>query len=94
MPPTLGLDGDLAILPDVGVDDPEHDRVLGEVLNMESASRIAPDVTSSGRTRWERSTIGHCGEIPLITAWHSPTHSFPSPKSLRKTMGRAVGIGA
>jgi hypothetical protein len=32
--------------------------------------------------------------MPLITAWQSPTHSFPRPKSLRKTIGRAVGIGA
>jgi len=38
------------------------------MYGIESARRIAPDVTSSGRTRWERSTIGHCGAMPLITA--------------------------
>ena len=50
--------------------------------------------TESGRTRCERSTIGHCGAMPLITAWHRPTHSFPRPKSLRKTIGRAAGMRA
>ena len=43
--------------------------------------------------RCERSTIGHCGAIPLITEWQIPTHSFPSPKSLRKTIGRVDDIG-
>jgi hypothetical protein len=45
-----------------------------------------PEATSSARIRWERSTIGLCGDIRLITAWQIPTHSFPGPKSLRKTI--------
>ena len=64
------------------------------MYGIESASRRAPDVTSSGRMRCERSTIGHCGAIPLITEWQIPTHSFPSPKSLRKTIGRVDDIAA
>jgi hypothetical protein len=31
--------------------------------------------------------------MPAITEWQMPTHSLPSPKSLKKTIGRA-GIGA
>jgi len=38
--------------------------------------------------------MGHCGAIPLMTAWQSPTHSLPSPKSLRKTIGRVDDIAA
>jgi hypothetical protein len=59
---------------------------------VESASRSAPEATSRGRMRWERSTIGLSGAIPLMTAWQRPTHSLPNPKSLRKTMGRGRGI--
>src|SRR2546430_6615413 len=32
------------------------------------------------------------GAMRLITAWQIPTHSFPSPKSVSKTIGRASGI--
>jgi hypothetical protein len=59
---------------------------------VESASSRAPEVTSRGRMRCERSTMGLSGAIPLMTAWQSPTHSLPSPKSLRKTMGRGRDI--
>ena len=38
--------------------------------------------------------IGLAGEIRAMTEWQMPTHSFPKPKSLRNTIGRAVvGIG-
>src|SRR5262245_48837002 len=32
------------------------------------------------------------GAMRLITAWQIPTHSFPSPKSVSNTIGRASGM--
>jgi hypothetical protein len=37
--------------------------------------------------------MGLDGEIRLMTEWQIPTHSLPSPKSVRNTIGLADGIG-
>jgi hypothetical protein len=37
------------------------------MYGIESARRSAPETISSGRIRWDRSTMGLLGEIPLMT---------------------------
>src|SRR5262249_17019491 len=58
----------------------------------ESTSSRAPPLTSKGRTRGERSMMRLLGAMRLITAWQTPTHSLPWPKSVSNTIGPAAAI--
>src|SRR5262249_17459870 len=61
----------------------------------ESTSSRAPPPAAKGRTggrRWGRWMSGLPGAMRLSTAWQTPTHSLPWPKSVSNTIGRASGI--